>query len=202
MHHSIRGKLLLAAACWMAGMAAWGQSAWSQDASKAKPDESFLDVAVTYGPMLGNVTTGAHFWLQGGSVQLHGRFWRGLGVVADVAGEHVANINKSGVGLDMVTATFGPRYTWSRADSRYSFFGQALIGEGFGFNSTFPASKNAVSDDYNLATQLGGGVNVSMPHRLALRLIEAAWLRSQIANSTDNAQNNMRLGAGIVFRLP
>jgi len=42
---------------------------------------------------------------------VEGRFWRGLGVVADVNGHHTANMHVSRVGLDLVTATFGPRYT-------------------------------------------------------------------------------------------
>jgi hypothetical protein len=48
---------------------------------------------------------------QGGSVQMYGRFWHGLGGVADVAGLHTGSVHGSGVGLDLVTATFGPRYT-------------------------------------------------------------------------------------------
>jgi hypothetical protein len=189
------------AACLTAGTAAWGQDA-AAIASKAKPAVSSLDVAVTYDTMLSNVTAGAHFWMQGGSIQVHGQFWRGLGVVADVAGQHTGNINNSGVGLDLVTATFGPRYTWSLAHSRYSVFGQALAGEGFGLNSTFPASPSALNDATTLATQLGGGVNLSLSRRFALRAIEASWVRSQTPNATDDVQNSMRLGAGVVFRLP
>jgi hypothetical protein len=197
MRNSIHGVLLLACACWTAGVAAWGQ-----DATKAKPKDSSLEVAVTYDAVLGNVTTGANFWMQGGSMQLHRRFWHGLGIVADVAGLHAGNLNQSGVGLDLVTATFGPRYTWSRAHSRYSVFGQALAGGGFGSNSTFPGSPSVLSRADSLATQLGGGVDFSLSHRLALRLLEAVWLRTQVTNATDNVQNSTRLGAGIVFRLP
>jgi hypothetical protein len=197
MRNSIRGVLLLACACWTAGVAAW-----SQGATKATPKASSLEVAVTYDATLGNVTSGADFWMQGGSIQLHGQFWHGLGIVADVAGLHAGNLNNSGVGLDLVTATFGPRYTWSFARSRYSVFGQALAGEGFGFNSTFPGAPNVLSSANNLATQLGGGVDFSLSHRLALRPLEAAWLRTQVTNATDDVQNSTRLGAGIVFRLP
>ena len=70
------------------------------------------DVAATYNLQATNIDTPNRFMMQGGSVQLHGQFWRGLGVVADVAGTHTANMHNSGVGLDLITATFGPRYTW------------------------------------------------------------------------------------------
>jgi hypothetical protein len=197
MRNSIRKSILLIGACSLAVLTSWGQ-----DAKPTTPHASSLEVAVTYDATLSDVTTGSWFWMQGGSVQVHGQFWHGLGAVADVAGGHIANINNSGVGLDLVTATFGPRYTWSRAHSHYSLFGQALAGEAFGFNSTFPAIPNAQSDANNLATLLGGGVNFSLSHRLALRAVEANWLRSQIPNNTNNVQNSMRLGAGIVLRLP
>jgi hypothetical protein len=42
----------------------------------------------------------------GGSIQLHRQFWRGLGIVADIFGLHSSNASGSGVGLDLVTATF------------------------------------------------------------------------------------------------
>jgi hypothetical protein len=196
MRNSICEKLLLAGACWMVGVAAWGQ-----DATLAKPNASSLDVAITYDAMLSNVTTGANFWMQGGSAQLHGQFWRGLGLVADVAGVHTANMSKSGVGLDLVTATFGPRYTWSTAHSRCSFFGHALGGGSFGRNSTFPAILSSVNKANSLAMQLGGGVNVSLSRRLSLRAVEADWLRSQVPDATTNVQNNLRIGAGVVIRL-
>jgi len=68
-----------------------------------------LEVGFTYNPVRSNSAGDESFWMQGGSAQAEGRFWRGLGVVADVGGSHISNIQSSGVGLDMVTATFGPR---------------------------------------------------------------------------------------------
>jgi hypothetical protein len=102
-----------------------------------------LDVAITYSTAMSNATTTDRFWMQGGSAQLHGELDRGLGVVADVSGTYTGSISSSGVGLDIVTATFGPRYTWSPAHSRYSIFGQALVGEANGFSSIFPTVRGA-----------------------------------------------------------
>jgi hypothetical protein len=51
-----------------------------------------------------------------------------------------------------------------------------------------------------LALCIGGGVNVALRHRLALRAFEADWLRTQLPDGTTNVQNNLRLGAGLVFR--
>jgi hypothetical protein len=159
-----------------------------------------LDVTVTYNATLSNAITSSHFWMQGGSVQIHGQFWRGWGAAADIAGAHVSNINTSGMGLDMATATFGPRYTWSPAHQRYALFGQALAGIANGFNSVFPAATGAVSSSDSLALQIGGGVNLALSRHVAVRALDADWLHTQLPNGTTNVQNNLRLGAGVVFR--
>jgi opacity protein-like surface antigen len=159
-----------------------------------------LNVTVTYNATLSNVITGSHFWMQGGSVQIHGQLWRGWGVAADIAGAQAGNVNASGVALDMVTATFGPRYTWSPAHQRYALFGQALAGIANGFNSVFPAPTGAISSNNSLALVLGGGMNVALSRHVAVRALDADWLRTQLPNGTTNVQNNLRLGAGFVFR--
>jgi hypothetical protein len=160
-----------------------------------------LEVAVNYNAMRANVITGDTFWIQGGSVQVHGQFWRGLGVVADVAGQHTTNINSSGVALDMVTVTFGPRYTWSPAHSRYSLFGEGLVGDAFAYNGLFPTISGPSTSSSDLAVKTGGGMNLSLSRHVALRAFEALWLRTQLPNTTTNVQNNLQLGAGIVVRV-
>lgn len=79
-------------------------------------DDRALDFALTYNTQHGPTTGGNGFWLQGGAVDVAETFYRGLGVAANFAGETSSNIGAAGstpVGLTMVTATFGPRYTWS-----------------------------------------------------------------------------------------
>jgi hypothetical protein len=163
---------------------------------------SFIDVAITYDATHADVIPSSSFWMQGGSVQLHGRFYGGLGAVADVAGMHIANINSTGVGLDIVTAAFGPRYTWSPARARNAVFAQGLVGVAHGFNGVFPFRNGVQTAASSLAAKAGGGVNVNLSPRVALRAFEVNWLRTQLPNSTNNAQNDVHFGAGIVFRFP
>jgi hypothetical protein len=160
-----------------------------------------LDVAFTYDAARADRVPGATFWMQGAGAQIEGRFYRGLGAVAEVAGTHAGNINASGVGLDLVTAVFGPRYTWTAKSQKYAVFGQAFAGEAFGFNSVFPAVTGATVSSYSLAVEAGGGLNIALSPRIALRAIEADWLRTQLPNATTNVQNNLRLSAGVVFRI-
>jgi len=167
------------------------------------PSGDSLELAFTYNATLSHQEDGGNFWMQGGNVQIHGRFYGGLGVVADVAGAHTANMNSSRVGLDMVTAAFGPRYTWSPAHRRYAIFGQTLVGEALGFNSVFPAANGASGNANALALKVGGGVNVALGSpRIIWRAFEANWLRSQLPNSNNNVQNNAIFATGVVFKLP
>jgi len=188
-----RTTLLLMAA--VAAVAVCSSSLMAQDVSA-------LDVAVTYNATRGGSTPNASFWMQGGSVELQGRFYHGLSVVADIAGAHAANINSSGVGLDMVTATFGPRYNWAPPHRRYEIFGQALAGDANGFHSVFPTSSGAIDSSNSLALKMGGGLSIALSRRMALRAFEVNWLRTQLPNATTNIQNNLIFGAGLVFRLP
>lgn len=188
------GKVLLLGAMAAVQLAAQSKAAQNQSGLP----EGHLDVAVTYDAAYAGGSDS--FWLQGGSVQVHGQFYRGLGVVADVTGLHNANMHGSGVGLDMVTATFGPRYTWTPAKRRYSLFGQGLVGEANGFNSVFPGAGGVADSANSLALEVGGGVNYALPHHITLRAIEAGWLRTQLPNGGDNVQNNLHLGVGIVLR--
>jgi len=159
-----------------------------------------LDLAVTYtGERSLKANTGENFWMQGGSIQIGANVWHGWGVAADVTGIHAGSIGSSGVPISLVTTTFGPQYRW-HADRTLSLYGQGLIGEANGFRSVFPAQAGAQSSSSSFAIQTGGGIDYKLSDRVALRVLDAAWLRTQLPNSTDNVQNNLRLGAGVVIR--
>ncbi len=189
--HARFSALLLVCGILAAGVA----SAQTPPQPQAK---AHLEAAFTWDGVRASAAGGNGFWMQGAGFQLHDRFWRGLGVVADITGTHIVNINSSGVGLDLLTATFGPRYTWSRR--KVSLYGQGLVGEAFSFNTLVPSPHGADSSDNSLAALAGGGVNVAVSPRVAVRLVEADWLLTQMPNSAGNTQNDLRLSAGVVFR--
>jgi hypothetical protein len=174
------------------------QSAAAQTAPP--PERGRLEVSVTYGAMLSNAITSDRFWMQGGSVEVEGPFYHGLGAVADISGMHTGNTNSSRVGLDLVTANFGLRYTWVPAKKKYEFFGQGLLGEANGVHGLFPAPTGAADSSNSMAVEAGGGMNVALSPHVALRAFEVNWLRTQLPNSTTNIENNVRLGAGVVLR--
>jgi hypothetical protein len=162
--------------------------------------EPQLDLAVTYiADHSLKAATDQHFWMEGGSIQLGANAFRGWGIAADVTGTHSSSIGNSGIPVSLVTATFGPRYRW-HAQKKLSIYGEVLAGEANGFKSLYPNQFGSQSSTNGLALQIGGGMDYKLKEHLAIRLLDAAWTRTQLSNATDNVQNLLRLGAGIVVR--
>jgi hypothetical protein len=166
-----------------------------------------VDLAVTYTAQYSNLVSDPTFWHQGGSIELSTQTYRGFGAAANIAGTQIGNAANSGVGLSMVTATFGPRYTWYRPigsarKKSVAIFGQGLIGEAHGFNSYFPTAAGSLTDYNSFALQVGGGVDIGLSRHFAVRAVQADWIRTQFPNSTTNIQNTLRIGAGVVLRFP
>jgi hypothetical protein len=158
-----------------------------------------LNAAATYSPARFNQLGGNSFWVQGGGVQVQARLGDHLGLVADARGLHTSDINSSRVGLDMITATIGPRYTLSFAQGKLSIFGQGLVGEAMAFDGLFPHLPKAETSANSLAVLAGGGVEMRLSRRFAVRALEADWMHTQLPNGADNAQNSLFLGAGFVY---
>ncbi len=197
MRISIWGKMLLLGIGMTSAFTVWGQTQ-----EQIQSPASRLDVAVTFDMTRATVVPGSNFWMQGGSIQLKGQFWRGLAEVAQVTGHHTSDIHGNGVGLDLITATFGPRYTLAPKHRRVEIFGQALAGQAWSMNTVIPYANATKSRATSLAVEVGGGLDVPLSHRLLLRAFEAHWLYTQMPNAGSSAQNNLRLGAGLVVRFP
>jgi hypothetical protein len=159
-----------------------------------------VDLAVTYLAQRSNFTPGQFFWRQGGTFELSAEAYHGFGIAMNIAGSEASNIQGTGIDLNTLTTTFGPRYTWHR--HKVAVFGQGLIGESHAWNSFFPQTGGAVTDANTFALQVGGGVDLHIGRHFAVRPIQADWVRTQFPNATTNIQNNLRLGAGIVLRFP
>lgn len=163
------------------------------------------DVALNYTEQYSNLVSTPTFWHGGGSIELSTQLYHGLGLTANVTGTQTNNAADSSIGLLLVTATFGPRYTYYRplgSERKHSLaiFGQALGGQAWGFDSYFPTSSGGQTDYISVAMQLGGGVDIALTRHLGIRAVQADWVRTQFPNGTTDVQNTLRLGAGVVFR--
>ncbi|WP_348270051.1 hypothetical protein P8936_06375 [Edaphobacter paludis] len=198
-------KTLFAFSVLTAAMLSLTAASSAQESAAASP----LEIAVTYNAQHAMSTGNHSFWLQEGAIELHHRFYRGLGMVASVTGGHVGGDGVTTSPLNTVTTVFGPRYTISTDKDRLAFFGEGLIGEVDGFRSSFPSGSGStpiltngvISSANGFALQVGGGLDLRLGHHLAFRPIQANWLRTQLPNGSSNKQDTMQLGAGLVFRL-
>jgi hypothetical protein len=181
-----------------------------QPARSEGPVHAPVELALTYAGIHAAHTTDAQpaFWLQGGAIELHAPLYRGLGIVASVTGATVENTGPAIAPLSLVTVVFGPRYTYTAGalHHRLSMFGEGLVGEGHGFYSVFATGSGPVSNPSNgttdsansLAVQTGGGLDIRISRSVGIRAIQADYLRTQLPNGGTNAQNNLRLAAGVV----
>jgi hypothetical protein len=163
-----------------------------------------LDLAIAFVGDRTNPVGGANSWLTGGGIELGVNAWHGFGIAADVAALHTSSTGSQGVPLSLVTTAFGPRYRYTRglASGRQtiSAFGEALLGEANAGRSLFPSAQGVTGSANSLALQVGGGLDVGLSRRLAVRAIQASWLRTQLPNNSTNVQNHFQLGSGLVIR--
>lgn len=163
------------------------------------PEPHSVDVSLMYNGLRSNGTSTGPFWMRGGSFQAYGQVWRTLGIAGDFTGEHVGHLNSAGTGLNLVTVTAGPRITVHRRIA--AVYGQMLFGAAHGFDGMFPAIGGTEAKASSLALQGGGGMDVEVRRRVAVRAFEVNWLRTQLPNSTTGVQNNLIIAAGVVIRI-
>jgi peptidoglycan-associated lipoprotein len=156
-----------------------------------------VSLALSYDTLGGSMTNSNSFTTQGGAAEVNYSFFHGFGATASVLGLHADSIG-SGVPVNMMIVTFGPSYTYSHR--RASLFAHGLIGVVDGFQGLYPQGGVASSSANALAVQTGGGLDVGISQHLAVRLVQADYVRTQLPNSSTNVQNNLRLAVGIVLR--
>ena len=164
-----------------------------------------VDVAITYvaeRAKVASVDCGC-FWLNGGSGDFSITLFHGMGVAADLTGEHASNIG-TGIDLDKVMFAAGPRYTYSpklrlRKGPGIAVYGEGLFGGVHGFNTIFPSSAGTIGAASSFAMQLGGGLDLRFAKHIGIRAVEADYVRSAFPNNAGNVQNDLRLAAGISF---
>jgi len=190
MRTNLLGILLLVGATMTTPLAA-------QVVPAAESGALHLSASATYNPARFNELKGNSFWVQGGSVQVQARLGDRVGLVADTRGLHTSDIDSSGIGLDMITATAGPRYTYKRG--KVSLFGHVLAGKAMAFNGLFPHQSGFEASASSLALFAGGGVDMTLSRRVALRAVEANWMHTHLPNGAGNVQSALLLGAGIAY---
>ena len=194
--YRIAGVVLMIGMGWM--------SADAQQVETA-PRYAPLEISFNYSYARSNAAPGqcGCFNMNGGSSEVAFHAFRALSVVADLTGERAASIGATaGDDLSLVAFTVGPRFSHRFAGGKFTPFVQGLVGAAHGFDGLFPGSGGSLSGAANSRAVLaGGGLDVNINRHLAIRAIQADYLRTQLPNGQGNEQNLLRVGAGIVLRV-
>jgi hypothetical protein len=165
-----------------------------------------FDVAVNFTYKVAKIaSTTNRFVLPGGSLDAAYNFGgkvKGLGLILDLNGESKSNI-EPGVNLTQLSVMGGVRYTFHLVPKNthaVDLYGQFLGGGVFASNSLFPGVSGTTTSAKSSAIQLGGGANVRLTRRIALRLLEADFISTHLPNSTNSRQYDVRFSNGVVFR--
>jgi hypothetical protein len=178
--------------------AAFGQAA-------ATPNSSFLshtEVALLYNYVrsetVGYNYSAGTFALSGISAAAAYKLRPHLSAVADFSGTHVNGVENSGRSLTLLISQVGGRYS-SRPIFHVRPFGQILAGETHAGGTIYPANNVTSGGADTYALTFGAGADYDLSSVVSLRG-QADYLLTGLPNGGNNHQNDLRIGAGFVFR--
>jgi peptidoglycan-associated lipoprotein len=173
--------------------------------AQQRPDNpAFLvprfSVSLGYNHMNANAPPGQtdYFGLNGGYVSGDFYFTHWFSIAAEFTGGHANDISMLGQDLTLTTYQAGPKV--SLTGHRFVPYGQILFGGAHGSDSYFPTSTSFTSSASSFAFSPGGGVDINLTRRFAVRAVDADYLRTTLPNGTNNSQNHLMIGAGVVIK--
>jgi hypothetical protein len=197
---SIKGLAVLAIAIGAAASAA----AQSGNSHGGIPK---AEIAVDYSFMRANATPGqcGCFNLNGGSAEFAIHLYRNFSAVADITGDHAGTTSVSGQSLSLLSYTGGPRFSYPVRPSqrtRITPFVQGLVGTVHGFDAPFPNGSGTLSNSANaLAILVGGGIDIAVSHRFAIRAVQVDYGLNHLPDNANNSENLLRISTGVIFRI-
>jgi peptidoglycan-associated lipoprotein len=139
-----------------------------------------------------------YFGLNGGYVSgdVYLTDWFSLG--GEFTAGHANDISLLGQNLTLFTYLGGPKV--SRTGHRLAPYADVLFGGAHGSDSYFPTATSSTTSASSWALSAGGGLDVNLTRRFAIRAFDVDYLRTALPNGTNDAQNHLMIGAGIVIK--
>ena len=168
-------------------------------AASAQTSVHHGDVAVTYEWVHSNTQPGdcGCFGLNGGGISgswAVSQRWSGA---AEISGGYEENGPSTGNTLTLVSYLVGPRYairpSWTHG---LQPFAQVLAGAAHAGGGIAGAGDGT----YAFAARAGGGLDLPIGSRWAIRLVQVDYYLTDFANASNNHQNNLLLGSGVALR--
>jgi hypothetical protein len=168
--------------------------------SGGSPDGVQAAVSFSLGDANLTSTNPFSFLLAGVGAEVYAPVYRSIGAAGSFTLLETSNSGQ-GVPLHLIAFTGGPRYTLRTGllNGRVRLYGQGLVGGVEGFNGLFPKAGGATTGASSIAFQTGGGIDIAFTHRTSIRLVQAEWLRTGLPDATQNVENTLLLGFGVVY---
>jgi len=157
-----------------------------------------FDVGVNYVADRSNAYPGTCgcFTLQGGGVTAGITMPYHLAGVADFTMVHASTVPGSNYGLGLTTYMAGVQYR--EPVTRFTPYGQVLLGAVHGFDSVFPGSSGTTANSF--AWEMGAGVEYRIDHSFSVRILEMDYLRTSLPNNTSSGwQNHLKFVSGVIY---
>jgi outer membrane protein OmpA-like peptidoglycan-associated protein/opacity protein-like surface antigen len=175
-------------------------AAFGQATSDFKNDTPMFNLSAGYERTQANAPPGACqcFSANGGYVSGSFFFSNHLSVGARFSGATSSNISSLGQNLNLYTIVGGPKLSFP--GHRISPYVHVLFGEAHATNSYFPTATSYTTTATSFALAPGGGIDLNLSSHWSVRLVEAEYLRTGFPNGSTNTQNQLQIGAGLVYK--
>jgi outer membrane immunogenic protein len=167
----------------------------------AQKDSDSGELAGSYNWVRANAGPGqcGCFGMNGGGISGSWNIRKGWSIAGDFSAEHNGNAPPLGSSLTLTSYLVGARYRfsqpWLNGEHKPQPFGELLLGVA---HASGPEA--GISNGWTqFASHLGGGVDVPLSTHFAVRVVQIDYYLTTFNNGTNNHQNNLLVGAGIVY---
>ncbi len=139
------------------------------------------------------------FSMNGGSGSYAYHFGPQFAAVIEVGAVHASKIDSTGLDLTLTSYLGGPRFYYRRPHARFVPYGQVLLGAVRATGGLAPANAGGASSATVFGSTLGGGIELNVSRRIALRVAQVDYFVTTFDNKVDGHQNNLRISAGAAY---
>jgi outer membrane immunogenic protein len=171
-------------------------------AAVAQQDAYSGDAAAAYHWVRSNAGPGqcGCFGMNGGGVSGSWNFHGPWSAVVDISAENTGSAPPANNPLTLVSYLAGARYKipqpWFQGNHKPQPFAQIILGAAHA-----GGTEAGVADgSYTFATRIGGGIDVPLNEHFSVRVVQIDYYLTTFVNATNDHQNNLLVGAGIVYR--
>lgn len=140
------------------------------------------------------------FGMNGGGLSGSWNFRGSWSAVVDFSAENTSGAPPANNSLTLVSYLAGARYRlpqpWLEGNHKPQPFAQIILGAAHAGGGV----AGVADGSYKFATRMGGGIDVPLSAHFAVRIIQIDYYLTTFANARNDHQNNLLVGAGIVYR--